>query len=393
MNWTSTSEIVAGQIFTGKVSWNSVNPDRLCEPYATVIRKFRNKRKTPSSEEVIEVIKPDAWIAAIEACEKSGKLPADWLAVLEKTAIATDIGDTLVKTGRKMIENGSGDLSHLFTLLSKSDEGIDSWVIASDVTPEENFFYPTGFEPYDTWLGGLPHGLTIVAGPPGTGKTTLALRLVECRARQKKRTAYFTMEMLNAQLVKRAMEVGVSKSALKYLWLYDKQISPNDVSALAYRTPEDADLIIVDFAELMLMGDSVISDGTMGQMYQTMAWLGKNMGKTVLLLAQLNRRYDGNLPTINMIRYSGMAEALASLIVLLYNPNQVYVNPDTANLLPIDEFSAYQIIGKSRYGFKMGGVGAIQIPWDGALGWVNNAKSFWHYLSSAKVNKLAEGAR
>jgi hypothetical protein len=68
-----------------------------------------------------------------------------------------------------------------------------------------------------------------------------------------------------------------------------------------------------------------------------------------------------------MLRYSGMGEALASLVLFLHNPSQIYIQQ--ADTLPLEEGKGYIVVAKSRFGYKLGGPGAVQLDFDGATGW------------------------
>ena len=71
-----------------------------------------------------------------------------------------------------------------------------------------------------------------------------------------------------------------------------------------------------------------------------------------------------------MLRYTGMAEALAALVLFLHNPTQIFI--ESSDALPLIDGRGYIIVAKSRFGYKDGrhsGVGAIQLAWDGATGW------------------------
>ena len=74
-----------------------------------------------------------------------------------------------------------------------------------------------------------------------------------------------------------------------------------------------------------------------------------------------------------------MAEAVASLIVLIYNPDRVWANSaagSKGNPLVYIPDSAYLIVGKSRFGFIEQKVGAILVDWNGASGWGIHSRGY-----------------
>jgi replicative DNA helicase len=109
----------------------------------------------------------------------------------------------------------------------------------------------------------------------------------------------------------------------------------------------------------------------MAQVYLTLARAAKITGVPFILLSQLSRSYTGGMPEITHLRYTGMAEALSALILLLYNPSAIFVSQSSGGALPRQAGKGYIIVGKSRYGHKYPGHGrfAIQCDWDGAAGW------------------------
>jgi replicative DNA helicase len=122
----------------------------------------------------------------------------------------------------------------------------------------------------------------------------------------------------------------------------------------------------------------------MGLIYRTLSMLAKKTGIPVVLISQLNRAtYTGGVPKVNHLRYSGMAEAMSALILLIYNPSNIY-----AGFTPTTELATvlgygYLIVGKSRFGFKHGGPGAIQIGWskEDASGWADEDNGWFNLVA------------
>ncbi len=83
----------------------------------------------------------------------------------------------------------------------------------STAQDQEALGVPTGFSDLDQLLGGLQKSdLIIVAGRPGMGKTSWLLSAALNAARAGARTAIFSMEMSNEQIVQRLVssETGIS---------------------------------------------------------------------------------------------------------------------------------------------------------------------------------------
>ena len=132
------------------------------------------------------------------------------------------------------------------------------------------------------------------------------------------------------------------------------------------------------------------SEAVMGVIYRSLAMLAKTTGVPVILICQLNRtQYTGGIPKINHIRYSGMAEMMSSLILLLYNP-LTYPTADVISTylyrvgLEANNFSYAAAIGmlRARDGYSTS-VGALIAPnvrpgsttWGGRLLTISKSRS------------------
>jgi len=224
---------------------------------------------------------------------------------------------------------------------------------------------------YDISMRDDPHNFVangIVVS--NTGKSSLMVKIFGEAAKAGKTTAIFTLEMTNSQITQRLIETtGLTKEERGNIILSDEQMDAEDVYAYGCQLASLHDLhfIGVDFADLMVSGDE--DDAKVGKIYRTMAKLAKATKVPVFLLAQLNREYVGGIPRITNLRYSGLAEAMGALIFLLYNPRQIWAKMGTDERLPLHDGRAYIIAGKSRFGFREGGVGAIEVEWDGLHSW------------------------
>lgn len=175
------------------------------------------------------------------------------------------------------------------------------------------------------------------------------------------------------QVLKRMMEIGSpSKSALKRIYCSDQSLTMSQIYAEAATACANGDVafIGVDFADLVIRGET--TSGAMEDVYRNFAILAKHVGVPILLLAQLNDKYVGGIPQVNHLRWSRMAEALAALIILIYNPGRIMVDQgegSRTNWLDVVPGRGYLLCGKSRFGTKQGALGAIQVAWDGAASW------------------------
>jgi len=81
------------------------------------------------------------------------------------------------------------------------------------------------------------------------------------------------------------------------------------------------------------------------------------------------------------LRWSGLAEAMGALIILIYNPNQTFATQTKDDSLPTVSGRAYLLAAKSRFGFKEGNPGAIQVDFDGKTSWGRESYGYFNLLS------------
>lgn len=329
-------------------------------------------------DRVIEIIGIQSYQSAIHAAESVSNIrKVDWPALLDRAATRADLGNKLLSAGEKLLRGSDIDTTELGIHIAKLSVAEARLKPMTLTDPEDMPLRPTGWLPLDTHIGGIPDsGLTVIGAPPGTGKTSAAVRIAECFARDARRVGIFTLEMTAGQMHERFIEATdlTPKQRRRYIYLCDEVLTVDELAAIAGRA-DGLDLIIIDFAELLI--DEETSESVMAHIYRTLAMLAKTLGIPIVLLSQLNRSYQYGLPTISMLRNTGMAEALAALIILLHNPQQIYIGQPGSDTLPPIPGKAYMIVGKSRFGFKRGtikhkGPGAILVDFRGEQGWGYN---------------------
>jgi len=258
---------------------------------------------------------------------------------------------------------------------------------------------PSGWRTFDRATGGLPNGVTIIAGMPGSGKTQLALQLALNRARQlrdkqaKGIVAINSIEMSGVDLVARAIlsEARLDSTVLRSGgYTQDKDARHRIVAAIeeqgglpiliddsdfltsniiAVRVSglkarfQDVVLIVSDFLELIRdKGES--AEQRVSNAILNAKSLGKRFSCPVVMISQISRQVEltgPRVPSIRHLRMSGMIEAIADLVLLNYYPfyyleNGIKITPHKD--MPPIEGIVYEIIGKNRNGpvgfFRMG---------------------------------------
>ena len=384
--WQDASEVVTGLILEKRLSINSVRPEQFFGEFRTLIQNIKDGITEPEDLILKSGLMPfNAALDAAKSLNGAGEV-ADWVAILEQSAVGYNVGRKLEKLGRNFQNGDDVDWGQVKSLLSKSQEGIHTdFMPLSEVEGGQVNFIPSGWRPFDTHIGGYPEaGLIVMAGNPGVGKTTNMIKLASkfAETHLDKKVAVFSIEMLLKELAGRFREVtNLDKSIEDRILLDDVPVSPEQAINKA-STIDRLGLMIIDFADLMIKGDT--TESAMAHIYRTLAIGAKQLRIPIILLAQLNRQYQGGIPRVRHIRYTSMAEALAWMIIMLYNPsNDFYADEDEAmEGLPIIEDRAYMVVWKVRGGFrkhKDDCPGAIQIPFRGDKGW-SDKPGRWYSL-------------
>ena len=236
---------------------------------------------------------------------------------------------------------------------------------------------PSGWDDLDKLTSGWqPGDLVILAGRPGTGKTSAAMNMAENAAiRNAVPVAIFSLEMSKEQLALRLLcsqsEVGLHKLRTGYLgnedWprlttgaglLTQAPIYIDDSPALSVleirakcrrlKAENKLGLIIVDY--LQLMRSSIPAENRVQEISQItrgLKALAKELSVPIIALSQLSRaveqRGGGGRPQLSDLRDSGSIEQDADVVIFVYR--EVVYKPDTA-----EPGKAQLIIAKQRNG-------------------------------------------
>lgn len=377
MKYQDISEIVTGLVLNRKLSPDSVNVSTLMQPYDQIVALLKEGK---DMSDLVDKI----GIAAITASDEASKrvdniLPTNWISLLEKSAARYEAATAFTKAGKQLERGEDADIGRLTEALEKINTNKLRFVRGGEVDEKEITWLRTYYAPIDKYMGafdpangsGFPMGgLVIIGAPPGVGKTSLLTKIIGESAKAGKESVIFSLEMTNSQIIKRLIEsTGLTVEERNNILLCDEQMDVEDVYAYGCQLAalHQLHFIGVDFADLLVSGDE--DDAKVGKVYRTLAKLAKVTGVPVILLSQLNREYVGGIPRITNLRYSGLAEAMGALIIMLYNPGQTWTKMGTDERLPVHEGRGYIIFGKSRFGFREGNVGAVEVEWDGLHSW------------------------
>lgn len=212
---------------------------------------------------------------------------------------------------------------------------------------------PTGFRDVDKLTNGLQKtDLIILAGRPGMGKTALALSLAANSAiKHNQKVAFFSLEMGAEQLVQRILcsqaEVNMNelrtgrlpsgeyqKIAMYAGPIMNSNLYIDDQANLSmselrskcrnlYRK-QGLDLIVVDYLQLMDIGNVENRAVGIGNISRGLKILAKELKVPVLSLAQLSRKAEDpsrkGRPMLSDLRESGSIEQDADMVWFIHRP-------------------------------------------------------------------------
>ena len=221
----------------------------------------------------------------------------------------------------------------------------------------ETIGVPTGFIDLDRLLGGFQKAdLIIVAGRPGTGKTSLALTIADYAARRHNLcVALFSLEMPSQQVVQRLVSgaTGIESQRLRTGDINEEElarvtramgefsqtsvyiddtpaISPMELRAKARRLQAEhpTDLIIVDYLQLMQAGvrmENRVQE--VSYISRQLKSLASELHVPLLACSQLSRAVESRVdkrPLLSDLRESGSIEQDADVVMFIYR-EEMYV--------------------------------------------------------------------
>ncbi|MFW6012855.1 MAG: replicative DNA helicase [Candidatus Bipolaricaulota bacterium] len=238
----------------------------------------------------------------------------------------------------------------------------------------------TGFPDLDEKTSGFQDGqLIVIAGRPGTGKTSLALSITRNIAiREDAGIGIFSLEMTKEQLLERLL-CGEAKVNLHRLrgghvrtekWrdiaeaagkLQDSRVVIDDLpgntvidvkaKARRMKAEHDIDMLVVDYLQLIEGAKDVNTrEQEIAHISRSLKGLARELRIPVLALSQLNRsveRRQSKKPKLSDLRESGAIEQDSDLVAFIYRKDY-YENEEENGGSQVSPSEL--IIGKQRNG-------------------------------------------
>lgn len=324
------------------------------------------------------------------------RLIAGCLEAASRAYSGTPVADLLADhrvtlAGLELDGKDGGPLSFAETI----DAALDH-IEAKAVNPER-YVVGTGLADFDHQIGGLRSGnLVIVAGLPGSGKTSWAENVAIYNGGRRVPVLIFSLEMKRQELIERALsgESGIdgrnivsarlaapdweglhaAGNALRKasVWIDDRKHRTSRLCSEAMRWREktrrlrrkenaDADdraLVVIDYLGLV-RADRPSENRNIEVAAMTAAFkaLAGDLDCPVMLLSQLNRSSakDKRKPIPSDLRDSGAIEADADMIIFPWRPEA----DDVDKVVPPEIVGATIIVAKHRNG----PVGEVPVLW------------------------------
>jgi len=206
----------------------------------------------------------------------------------------------------------------------------------------------TGYPDLDAIICGMRGGhMVVIAGRPGTGKTTLAMNIAENAAAHGTRSLVFSLEMSSLELTRRMLSsvgriplsaidsgkvenhtqnltVGVTKIKEMPVYVCDKGglgISQIRMIARFQKRMNKIDCIVLDYIGLVRTSSTKNSTRSqeLGEISRQCKEMAKELDIPVIVLAQLNREIDKSDrdPRLSDLRDSGEIEQDADVVAFV----------------------------------------------------------------------------
>ena len=276
------------------------------------------------------------------------------------------------------------------------DRGISDLIPVNDLVSEglkklENLFHkkisvtgvPSGFHDLDDLTSGFQLSeLIVLAARPSMGKTALSLNIALHNALNKKKVAFFSLEMAREQVLLRLLsslskinlsrlvngQVGdhawsrliASAARLSETKLFiddSSPLSPYEIRAKARRMKarEGLDLLIVDYLQLMQLAEpGETREREVSEISRLLKAFAKELAIPIIALSQLNRGVESRSnrrPILSDLRESGAIEQDADVIAMLYREDY-YEEGEGAGVAEV-------IVNKHRNG----PTGTVKLKW------------------------------
>lgn len=208
----------------------------------------------------------------------------------------------------------------------------------------------TGFRHLDETGGLHSTDLIIIAGESSMGKTSFSLSVVRNALIERRKIAFFSLEMDRFQVMARMVAMTTKINAREVLDTklsdYDFERMKRDRTAIDYRNlffddkstsnidtiishirrlklRNDIDGAVVDYLQILSVNATKSNRSTEGELAEyarRLKNLAKELNIWIIALSQLNRDKENHVPSLSRLRGSGQIAEAADEVIFVYRP-------------------------------------------------------------------------
>jgi len=308
---------------------------------------------------------------------------------IRKTRITNDIEKLKNNIQYSNYQETVSAVQRLEIDLAKDEEGSMAHAVSKTIDYIEEIHthgtgLSTGFQSIDSLLHGLRGGtVTVLAGRPSMGKSTLALNIAN-NISNTKTVLFYSLEMTQVQLMMKIVAsetdinlnkvdknelteeendrfyTALSKAGNKNMTILDRgYVSVRDIVSKSRQMHgrNGLDCIVIDYLQLMKY-DKNKEISELGNITRELKYLSKELDIPIILLSQLSRGVElreNKRPLMSDLRSSGEIEQDADCIIMVYRDE--YYKKEESD----DKGLAEIIVAKNR----MGQIGWVKCNFDG----------------------------
>lgn len=301
--------------------------------------------RAPSSANVSE------YIEIVKRTSLMRKLIKSCSEIINDAYTAEDSVNALANAEKRIFDLGGNEVGADLAPVSKGMSEVLERLNTIKTDAEAFKGIPTGFWMLDKLTNGLHGGeLIVIAGRPGTGKSSFAMNIVENAALKNKSCAVFSLEMPRIQIAQRLLcscsGVALSKMASGEFadnekdWkkLYETAtklsnfkifiddsslVTPAQVLSKCRRlkSKEGLDLVLIDYIQLMTIGRKAENrQQEISEISRNLKILAKELDVPVVALSQMSRQIESRpgRPQLSDLRESGAIEQDADIVMFIH---------------------------------------------------------------------------
>lgn len=213
----------------------------------------------------------------------------------------------------------------------------------------------TNFENLDKVISKLNNSsLTIIAGRPSMGKSTLAFNIATNVVKKEGiPVAIFSLEMSKKYICNNFIDNSLGDT--KIIIEETPGISVENIRKECIRLKQEKNigLVVIDYLQLISTEEKADRKQEISTISQVLKYLAEELNISIIVTSQLSKKSDIRFkagqnpkPTLNDFGYSSDIVEYADVILLLYRENYYYPNSEKEDILEVN--IAKSVYGKSK---------------------------------------------